>query len=161
MDQLVKNGTPVFKSQHLNDFIKQNIGIALSLEVGEYQKNNLSDEFFIIPQNTLLKTSQECIYESHKKFYDIHCCIKGMEQIELLSIADVGDPCEINIESDYCLYRTNKPARKISLSQNQFVIFSFADVHKVGISANGNLNSIVKIVIKIKKDLFEKEFKNV
>lgn len=161
MDQLVKNGVPLFKSQHLNDFIKRNIGIALSLEAGEYQKNILNDEFFIIPQNTLLKTSQECIYESHKKFYDIHCCIKGVEQVELLSIADVGNPCEINIESDYCLYRTNKSAREIILSQNQFVIFSFADVHKVGINVSGNLISVVKIVIKIKKDLFEKEFKNV
>lgn len=155
MNPLVKSGIPLFRDKKLNNFIKNNIDIALSLRDGEYQKNIYSDELFVISQNTLLKTSQECIYEAHKEYYDIHYCVKGAEKIELLSISDVAEPYEMDVKSDYYLYKANKLSKEINLSQNQFVVFSFEDVHKVGIKSDSNLNSILKVVIKIKKDLFE------
>lgn len=160
MNSLVKSGVPLFRDVNLNEFIKNNIDIAMSLKDGEYQKNIFSDELFVIPQNSLLKSPQESIYESHKQYYDIHYCIKGMEKLELLSIDDIGDFYEMNAENDYYLYKTNKVPTETVLSQNQFTIFPFSDVHKVGIKTDNNLNSVVKIVIKIKKELFDKEFIN-
>lgn len=158
MNPLVKSGVPSFRDVKLNDFIYKNIDIALSLKDGEYQKNIFSDELFVIPQSSLLKSHQEAIYEAHRMYYDIHYCIKGTEKIEFLSISDVAEPYEMDVKSDYYLYKANKPSKEVKLSQNQFTIFSFEDVHKVGMKTENDSSSVVKIVIKIVKDLFDKEF---
>ena len=156
----IENHYPLFRDQKINNLIQDNINIALSLKEGEHQKNVYSDDLFVIPQNTLLKSSQNCIYELHKEYIDIHYMIKGKETINLLKLNDVKKPFEMNIQSDYYLYKSKVSPRKLVLSSSQLVIFTFDNVHKVGIQSLENVKSVIKIVIKIKKNLFDKDFIN-
>mgnify|MGYP000090625510 CR=1 FL=1 len=151
------NGIVVFKKMEINELVQNSIKIAKNLKVGEYKKIIFDNDIFIIAQNTMLKDKSDCIYESHKKYIDIHYSIEGTEDIEVININDIGKPYESNFENDYYLYSSNYVEKKITLDSNELIIFSFDDVHKVGIN-QGNNNSIIKIVIKITKEIFEKEF---
>lgn len=154
----IRNIRPLFKSDDLNKFIDENINIALSLESGEYQKNIFNEDLFVIPQNVLLKSFEDTVYESHKKFYDIHYIIEGSEKMALLNINEINKPFEENLENDYFLYKSDLTFEELILCNNQFVVFDFSNVHKVGIKNDINIDNVKKIVIKIKKDFFEKEF---
>jgi len=160
MFRKIKQGIPLFKNKEINNFISQNIDLSLTLNKSEFKKNIFSDDLFIIAQNTLLKDSNECIYESHKEYLDIHHIIENTEKMEVLTLKDIEEPYELNIEYDYYLYKTNIDIEEIIITKNQFIIFSFDDVHKVAIKSMDSSDNIIKIVIKIKKSLFEKEFIN-
>lgn len=139
-------------------FLEKSIEVARKLDIGCYEKLILNDTIFSIPQNTLLKSSLECIFESHKEYIDIHIIINGVENIELLDIKEVSTPYEENIENDYFLYKSDEDTKKVILDQDRIGIFLFEDIHKVGIKSSYVENNVVKVVLKIKKNVFEKEF---
>lgn len=157
--RLIKN-KPLFKSNEINDFLNYNINDCLSLKSGELKKVLFNDELFLILQNTELKDSKECIFESHKEYFDIHYIIEGKEKMKLIELNNLETPYESNILNDYYLYRTNKLGDEVILNKNEFIIFPFDTVHKVGIISDDLDNTIIKIVIKIKKSLFDKELVN-
>lgn len=156
----IRNIKPLFKSDDLNKFINENINIALSLKSGEYQKNIFNEDLFVIPQNVLLKSFEDTNYESHKFFYDIHYILEGCERMAHINIDEINKPFEENLQNDYFLYKSALNFEELVLCKNQFVVFDFSNVHKVGIKNDVNINNVRKIVIKIKKEFFEKEFIN-
>lgn len=148
----------IFKNESLLLFIEKSMEVAKKLDIGCYEKLILDDSTFSIPQNTLLKCKSDCIYESHKKYIDIHIIVNGIENIELLDIDGLHKLYEENFENDYYLYTSKLDTKKIVLDKNTIGIFLFEDIHKVGIESSGIQQNIVKVVLKIKKNIFEKEF---
>lgn len=151
------NGLPVFKNTKINELVHDSIKVAKDLQVGEFKKVVLNKDVFIIAQNTVLKDKKDCFYESHKKYIDVHYSIEGSESIEVINIENIKEPYESNLENDYYLYNSADSEKKLTLCSNELIIFSFEDVHKVGIKQKNN--NIIKIVVKITKELFDKEFK--
>ena len=151
------NGFPIFKNTEINKLVQDSLIIAKDLKAGEYKKIILDSNIFIIAQNTILKEKCDCFYESHKKYIDIHYSIEGSEGIDVININNMGKPYERNVEHDYYLYNSYNSEKEFTLNSNELIVFSFEDAHKVGIKKKGH-NSIIKIVIKITKEIFEKEF---
>lgn len=149
---------PRFKSKKINDFINECILKSLSIENQNYEKSIFDDNLFIISQNINLKDSKDGIYESHKEYFDIHYIVDGEEKIEFISLSNDLIAYESNKENDYYLYKTDKMSHDIVLKKGNSVIFSFNEIHKVGILTSSSTKSVNKIVIKIKESLFNEEF---
>ena len=157
MAKFIERNSLLFRDKEILQFLEESIDVAKNLEVGTYDKLILNNDIFSIPQNTYLKESADCVFESHKEYIDIHVIINGTENIELLHTNDNHQIYEKNTNNDYYLYTSNINAKKTVLNEKMLAIFFFEDIHKVGIVSNSNNNHIVKVVLKIKKNLFEKE----
>lgn len=161
MKIIVSSNHKLFKDSVMNDFLKESMMVARSLDTRSYDKLMLNEDFFSIPQNTLLKDSKDCIYESHKKYIDIHIVVEGKEAVELIDLAKSSVvPYEANYENDYFLYHSDTVEKRIILDEIQIAVFDFDDVHKVGIKSTNDEVSVRKVVLKVTKSLFEREFIN-
>lgn len=159
MANIISNNHKLFKDETINIFLKKSITIARDLDIGSYEKLVLNDDIFSIPQNTILKDSKDSIYEVHKKYIDIHIVIEGKETIELLDLTNLDiQPYESNHENDYFLYSSAAMGERVILDRTKIAVFGFNDIHKVGIKSTNNDISVKKVVLKISKSLFEKEF---
>lgn len=67
-------------------------------------------------------------------------------------------PYEANYENDYFLYRNDALEKSIVLDENRVIIFCFDDIPRVGIKSTNGAISVRKVVLKVTKSLFEKEF---
>jgi len=150
----------LFKNKNIVSFIYDGIDKAKQLSEGKYNRLVYDSSFFLILQNSILKNSTDCVFESHKEYIDVHIVIDGRERIELLDVKDVDFPYESSIENDYYLYKSELDSQKYILDKNKIAIFDFHDVHKVGIRTSDKPDSVIKIVLKMKKDKFEEEFIN-
>jgi len=159
MELCIIEGKPLFRNNAINEFIDRNIQISKTLEIGDFQKNYFNEDLFIISQNVELENSSDLVYESHEKYYDIHYIVDNIEIINVIEKENLKvQAFESNEEYDYFLYKTDFFDKEIELESNKFIICKFNDIHKVGIKNNPNIDNVKKIVIKIKKDFFEKEF---
>lgn len=159
MANIISSNHELFKKDIINSFLKKSIKIARDLDIGCYDKLVLNEDIFTIPQNTILKDSNDCIFESHKKYIDIHIVIEGKETVELLDLSKLDiQPYECNYEDDYFLYSSAIMDERIVLDKTQIAIFGFNDLHKVGIKTKNHDSSVKKVVLKISKNLFEREF---
>jgi len=161
MANIILSNQIFFKDNTINDFLKKSLLIARGLDIGCYDKLVFNQDIFSIPQNTILKDSKDCIYESHKEYIDIHIVIEGKETVELIDLDKLAvEPYEVNYENDYFLYSSDEMAEKIVLDQMSIVVFGFNDVHKVCIKSTDSDISVKKVVLKVRKCTFEKEFIN-
>ena len=159
MANIISSKNKLFKDTSINNFLKKSIVSARDIDIGNYDKLVLNKDVFSIPQNTILIDSIDCIYESHKKYIDIHILIEGEEAVELINLKNLDiEPYETNYENDYFLYTSDTVEKNIILDKTKIAIFGFNDIHKVCIkSANGCI-SVRKVVLKVTQSLFEKEF---
>ncbi len=160
MAKIIQSTTSLFKDFKINNFLVNSIKIAEKLDKGKYEKIIFDDDIFSIPQNTILKKSMDCVYESHKEYIDIHVVVSGAEAVELVDVSDTKSPYEENLENDYYLYKNSLNPKKIILNNQRITILFFDDVHKVGIEISTQIDSVIKVVLKIKKTRFDKEFIN-
>jgi len=161
MESCIKEGKPLFQNNAINEFIDKNIQISKTLEIGDFRKNYFNEDLFIISQNVELKDSNDLVYESHEKYYDIHYIVDNTEIINVIEKENLKvQAFESNEKYDYFLYKTDLFDKEIKLESNKFIICKFNDIHKVGIKFEDKKESVNKIVIKIKKEFFEKEFIN-
>lgn len=159
MANIISSNHKLFKDDAINDFLKMSVVIARGLDIGSYDKLVLNQDVFSIPQNTILKDSKDGIYESHKEYIDIHIVIEGKETVELIDLTKLDiKSYEANYENDYFLYRSDTIEKSIILDESKIAVFGFDDIHKVGIKSINDDISVRKVVLKVTKSLFEKEF---
>lgn len=148
----------IFPNNNIRSFIESSMESAKKLKRGTFKKIIYDKSIFSIIQNTILKDRTQCIYESHKKYIDIHIIVDGSECVDLIEIQKVSDAFESSVENDYYLYKLNTSSKVYCLEQNMIAVFLFEDVHKVGIHSNSSSDNVVKVVLKVQKEVFEQEF---
>lgn len=160
MTEIISSNFSLFKSNKINTFLLESITVAKNLDLGKYKKLVYDEDIFSIAQYNILKKSEECFFESHKEYIDIHIIVKGQEEIEIIDIIDINNCYENSIENDYYLYikKIGIVPKKVQLNNKTMAILFFEDVHKTGISIGTKESSVLKVVIKIKKNKFYKEF---
>ena len=92
------------------------------------------------------KQQDECFFESHIKYADIHLAIKGGEQIGY-AITDSLSVTDMNEEND-CLILKGEGVN-IPLEVGMFMIMLPQDAHMVGI-CKGKPEECIKLIAKIK-----------
>ena len=77
-------------------------------------ENIISSNHNFFKDNTILKDSKDCIYESHKGYIDIHIVIEGKETVELIDLDNLTvEPYEVNFENDNFLYHSDEMEEKL------------------------------------------------
>ena len=148
----------IFNDENIVKFIEDSVNIASNLEVGNYEKLIYNDGIFSIAQNTWLKDRSECVFESHKNYIDVHIVVDGAEKVALCNVKQVSTPYEENIKNDYYLYDMDLDGEIVVLDKNTMGIFLYEDVHMTGINLSNVNDNVVKVVLKINKTNFDKEY---
>jgi len=115
-------------------------------KAGKFEIEN--DSFFGIGLEYDTKLSNECVWEAHRKYLDVHYVLAGSEIVEVGHIDNAEVKGGYNEEHDYQFFETKQSVR-IILNPGDLLLLTPEDVHKTSISLVGE-DSIKKIVYKIK-----------
>lgn len=93
------------------------------------------------------KPMEECMWEAHQKYLDVHYLVRGEEIIYVANISNMQQEM-YSEEGDY--YRLNgSPEHQVCLKPGEYLTFSTEDAHMTGCCYNNRL-SVKKIVFKIR-----------
>ena len=90
---------------------------------------------------------EECFFEAHKNYLDIHMMLSGSERVEIAppeALAEF-DRVEAN---DFYAYR-GEGHYKLTLSPGDFLVVFPGDAHKIKMQADGP-ETVTKVVFKIR-----------
>lgn len=147
-------------NKSIRSFIQECMTLAGTVQKNSYTKSIYDENIFAIIQNVDLKDSSEGIFESHKKYIDVHIIVEGAETIELMKSSADFLHYDSDESKDYYLYKSgSKHTDTRILSKNMLAVFMFDDLHKTGIHTNKVNKNVVKVVLKVEKNVFCREFK--
>jgi len=106
---------------------------------------------YAIASNVETMPENQAVFESHKKYIDLHYCISGGEKIAYTPISALKPKTEYDNEKDYTLYETTIPGELLTMTPDTFAIFMPQDGHMPKIS-DGLNKQVRKIVVKIHLD---------
>ena len=128
------------------DFIKK--AVSENYECGRYEIDGKN--LFAFIQEYTTKPENEGMYEGHKNYIDIQFIVSGIEEIYDVDINKTEIKVEYDGEKDIAFYQDSPKATKAVLEAGEYGIFLPKDLHKPGISFNGEKSSVKKIVVKVK-----------
>lgn len=140
------------KYEALHSFINTvDINIALT------EQSELPDIGFykVITYETI---SQNWITESHLEFIDIQIVLSGEEIIRVYDKKNLEITKTYSSMSDCIFYKVGEAqfGAEIRLTPGKFAIFFPEDVHETQIAPDLNSGQIKKLVVKLKKEYFDK-----
>lgn len=103
---------------------------------------------FANPVSFISKKENECVYEAHKKYIDIHYIVEGVERIATADVCELQVKMPFSEEKDIGFY-TGSEAGSYLLRQGEFMVCFPNDAHKVAMM-NKAPEAVKKIVVKIK-----------
>lgn len=106
------------------------------------------DRIFLNPVEFISKPEEECLFEAHKKYMDLHYIIKGTEGIKTADTDILTEVQAFDEKRDIGFYE-GKEDGMYYLKSGQFIVCWPSDAHKVGIMEKLP-EKIMKLVVKIK-----------
>lgn len=122
-----------------------------NLNEGELVEPNtvlIPDRIFCNPVKFISKSEDECKYEAHKKYIDVHYIVKGVEGIATADVNNLHKDTTFDETKDIGFY-TGKEEGRYCLKKGDFMVCYPSDAHKVGIAMK-EPQEIEKIVVKIR-----------
>ena len=110
----------------------------------------IPDILFCNPVTLTSKPENDCIYEAHKRYIDVHYIVEGIEGIATASVDTLKVTTPYSPEKDIEFLEGEKDG-KYYLKPGQFMVCFPEDAHKVAIM-NGQPAPIKKVVFKIKSE---------
>lgn len=107
-------------------------------------------KLFCNPVSLVSKPEEECIYEAHRKYLDLHYIVSGIERIATADITTLTCQVPYSEEKDIC-FLTGEADGYYDLKPGQFMVCYPNDAHKVAIMKN-QPTPIQKVVFKISAD---------
>ena len=107
----------------------------------------IKDQLFCNPVILTSKPEEECVYEAHKKYCDLHYIVSGTERIATADISALTVKTPYLAENDI-EFLTGDADGCYDLKPGQFMVCFPNDAHKVAIMTDKPAN-IKKIVFKI------------
>lgn len=97
------------------------------------------------------KPLNQCSFESHKRYIDIHYILTGFEKISITSIDNLSPKTKYNEKDDIILYRENTDCHisSICLSPGMFIVCFPSEAHRVGEEYH-YATEVEKFVVKIR-----------
>lgn len=106
------------------------------------------DEVFYNTVEFVSKPEQECKYEAHRKFMDIHYIVSGAEQIATADVKQLNLDTQYDEQKDIAFYTGNQSGRYI-LTSGDFMVCYPSDAHKVAMMID-KPDTVKKIVVKVR-----------
>ncbi|MGL6100596.1 MAG: YhcH/YjgK/YiaL family protein [Fusobacteriaceae bacterium] len=133
-------------------------GLDLAIEVIENKgykngvegKNEIDGEnVFFNLQSCKTKTIENCFFETHKKYIDIHVVIEGEEGIGYSLKDSLKDCTEYNEETDFKVVEGAEEYR-LNMTPDNFVIVFPDEPHMPLIAKENIVTDLKKVVFKIR-----------
>lgn len=121
-----------------------------SLSVQELPKANtvlIENKLFCNPVTLVSKPENECVFEAHRKYIDLHYIISGVERIATSHITVLSSTTPYSSEKDIEFLEGDADGY-YDLKPEQFMVCFPNDAHKVAIMKDEPTN-IKKVVFKI------------
>lgn len=128
----------------------QALSFLSNLEENELPEANtqlIENTLFCNPVTLTSKPEDQCIYEAHRKYIDLHYIISGIERIATADITTLSTATPYSTEKDI-EFLTGNADGYYDLKPGQFMVCYPNDAHKVAIMASQPCD-IQKIVFKI------------
>ncbi|MFV0363706.1 MAG: YhcH/YjgK/YiaL family protein [Suipraeoptans sp.] len=110
----------------------------------------IENELFCNPVTLITKPENECVFEAHKNFCDLHYIVEGTERIATADVTMLDTKIPYVSEKDI-EFLIGPADGYYDLKPGQFMLCFPHDAHKVAIMVTEPEN-IKKIVFKIRKD---------
>lgn len=147
----------IFDNIRNREYYKDN-GLSKVLEVmSNISVENFPEERIEIVDNDIFinavmlesKPEENCIFEAHKKFIDIHYIVSGVEVIKVSDVSNLSDIGDYNEQNDILFYKTGESSSTVVLRAGDFLVCYTHDAHKVAIQHDG-VSNIKKLVGKMR-----------
>lgn len=125
-----------------------------TIESGEYLKGEVGknsivgDDLFFNIQEIDTRNLEDCFFEIHKKYTDIHLLIDGEEEIGYSLAEDLSAGKAYDESSDFGTLE-GSPKQIFEMKPNRFIIFFPEEPHMPLMAQNGP-SKIKKAIFKIK-----------
>lgn len=105
------------------------------------------DEILCNPVSFTTKPEDECLFEAHQKFIDLHYIVEGTEKIVTADVKSLSVHTPYDSDKDIGFY-TGEGFGHYLLKKGDFMVCYPSDAHKVAIMQE-KPESVTKIVVKI------------
>lgn len=105
------------------------------------------DRIFANPVSLVSKPAEECVYEAHRKYIDVHFILSGIEGISIRQVDELAPEGEFSTEKDIGFYR-GEPSGTCYLKPGEFMVCWPEDAHRVAMMQE-HPAAIQKIVVKV------------
>lgn len=136
--------------------INKNLDKAIEMiESGEYKnapigRNEIDgDNVYFNVKEEKSKKLEECYFEVHQRYIDIHLTVNGEEEIAYTEIEDLKGETPYNEKSDMEILK-GKSACKFKVDTERFIILFPTEPHMTTIALNDEPTNLKKVVFKIK-----------
>lgn len=129
-----------------------------NVSLGKFPIESYSlEEMHALVSKNPTKPLSHGVYESHRRYYDIHFVVNGAsEQIHVTPTNLLRPSTDYDKEKDVTLYEY-RPATSIeTLGNGLFIICAPGDAHIPGVTIGTKSRENIKVVIKIHQKLFPK-----
>ena len=106
-----------------------------------------ADEVYMNVVETNLKTEDDCLYELHKRYLDIHIDIFGCETVQYADLSSCLPVNDYNTTDDYQLFK-GKAVLECKLHKGYFTICLPDEPHMPCVGF-GDVEKIKKAIIKV------------
>lgn len=103
----------------------------------------------VMVSELVTKTADDHVFESHRKFIDIQCLVKGREVIQWVPVKGLSVLSQYDSKKDIALYNYSGESVSLSMKKGVFAIFFPEDAHNPGLAFRGTSGRIKKVVVKI------------
>lgn len=108
----------------------------------------INEVMFANPITLISKPENDCMFEAHKKFIDLHYILDGVEGIATANLSMLKETVPFNSEQDIGFYTGAKDGQYF-LKPGQFMVCWPSEAHKIAIMKD-NPGTIKKLVVKIR-----------
>ncbi len=108
----------------------------------------LKDYIEANPVSFLSKDENECMYEAHRKYIDVHYVVEGIEKIATANVKNLQEIVPFNTEKDIGFYKGHESGIYL-LKPRYFMVCFPSDAHRVGMMSTAP-GMVKKVVVKIR-----------
>lgn len=128
------------------DFLKK--AVSENYDPGKYEIDGV-DVYANVLEN-ITKDEADCKFEGHRNYIDIQFIVSGVEVMKVADISKMTVNAEYNVVKDAQFYDNFNKASTAIVESGEYGIFFPNDIHKPGMSLDGNKAPVKKIVVKVK-----------
>lgn len=107
------------------------------------------DNVFVNPVSLVTRPEEDCRYEAHRLYADVHCVLEGREKIRVADIGSARPLDDFDSGSDAGFYDAEN-GTVFCLEPGDFLVCFPQDAHRVAIAAEGDGQPVKKLVGKIR-----------
>lgn len=122
-----------------------------TLESPREERTALDGDRLYVNRVTLVtKPLEECIFEAHRRFLDVHCILSGTEGISIRPVEELEPVQEFDLQKDIGFYQ-GEPSGTYYLKPGCFLVCWPNEAHRVAMMQNAP-GQVEKYVAKIAAD---------